>query len=187
MHPGQSVRSAAPYPAAGRWPRSSGLQASFGQASAAAREDHRGGARSPYRCASGPGFRGAHMSGNPTNQESTCFAFATIQNWLSTSPSPTGVRRGLPVLRPIVSRRARPGIARPAANSSLSGTLRTYFPKAWTTRRFNSAFIKDPLEALHPWMKLPRNVLQQEIALVRPVIHMPDKRGNRTSAFTHVR
>jgi hypothetical protein len=39
---------------------------------------------------------------------------------------------------------------RPAANSNLSGTLRTYFPNAWTTRRFNSAFIADFLEALHP-------------------------------------
>jgi len=34
-------------------------------------------------------------------------------------------------------------------------------------------------------MKVPRNVLQQEIALVRPVIHMPDKRviGQLKSSF----
>ena len=48
MCQGQFVWSAAPYPAAGRWPRSSGLQATVGQASAAAREDHRAGGRSPY-------------------------------------------------------------------------------------------------------------------------------------------
>jgi hypothetical protein len=46
---------------------------------------------------------------------------ATIQNWLPTRPSPTGVRRGLPVLRPMVSRSAYPGGARPRANKSVIG------------------------------------------------------------------
>src|SRR5438132_633463 len=42
-------------------------------------------------------------------------------------PSPTGVRRGFPVLRPIVSRSAYPGGAMPIANKNLIGGLRKYF------------------------------------------------------------
>jgi hypothetical protein len=55
---------------------------------------------------------------------------ATIQNCPPMRPLPTGVRRGFPLLRPMVSRRAYPGAARPTANISLMGGLSTYFCSA---------------------------------------------------------
>ncbi len=41
---------------------------------------------------------------------------APSQNWFPIRPSPTGVRRGLPVFRPFVSSNAYPGSARPIAS-----------------------------------------------------------------------
>src|SRR5215471_6487154 len=61
---------------------------------------------------------------------------ATSQNWLPIRPSPTGVRRGFPVLRPFVSSSAYPGSGRPIASASLIGGLRRYFWSVWTIRCF---------------------------------------------------
>src|SRR5438552_12080399 len=61
---------------------------------------------------------------------------ATIQNCEPTRPSPTGVRRDFPVLRPVVSRSAYPGGARPIANESLIGGLSKYFCSRRTMRYF---------------------------------------------------
>jgi len=55
---------------------------------------------------------------------------ATSQNCLSTRPTPTGVRRGFPLLRPMVSRRAYPGTARPTVSTNLRGGLKRYFCNA---------------------------------------------------------
>src|SRR6266567_4564890 len=59
-----------------------------------------------------------------------------IQNCRPTSPLPTGMRRGFPVFRPVVSRSARPGGAMPTANRNLTGGLSKYFCRTWTIRRF---------------------------------------------------
>lgn len=47
---------------------------------------------------------------------------ATNQNSLPICPSPTGIRRGFPLLRPVVSSNAYPGSGRPIASG---GTLDT--------------------------------------------------------------
>lgn len=65
---------------------------------------------------------------------------ATIQNCVPTRPSPTGVRRGFPVLRPTVSSSAYPGRTIPAANNSLIGGFKRYFCRKWTTRCFKKAY-----------------------------------------------
>jgi len=50
--------------------------------------------------------------------------------------SPTGVRRGIPLFRPIVSRSTYPGGTTPIAKRNLMGGFSRYFWTKWTMRRF---------------------------------------------------
>ena len=59
----------------------------------------------------------------------------------SICPSPTGVRRGFPLFRPVVSSNAYPGCGRPAASASLIGGFSKYFWRVWTMRCFTSRLI----------------------------------------------
>ena len=60
--------------------------------------------------------------------------WATIQNVSPCRPSQTGVTRGRPVRRPVVSRRASPGGGIRSANASLSSGLSTDFWSRSVTR-----------------------------------------------------